>query len=151
MPGQEVPMNKISCELCGTVYADTEELCPTCGTAKPEEAEFTAPVQMDSVKRREYTPTKGGRFSEANVKKRLKNKGVVPAPARQSKPAEKPRKSAPVPVEKPRKSAPKEETNTGLVITAIVLSIAILAMLAYIYITFFMPKPDVDMPNDSAW
>ena len=143
-------MSKISCELCGTVFQDTEEKCPTCGTVKPEEAEFTAPVQVEAVKRREYTPTKGGRFSESNVKKRLKNKGVAPVPVAQAKPAEKPRKHASAPVDKPRASAPKEESNKGLVITAIILSVAILAMLAYIYITFFMPKNEADAPNESA-
>ena len=141
-------MNKISCELCGTVYAETEELCPTCGTAKPEAAEFTAPVQTSAGQRREYTPTKGGRFSQTNVKKRLKNKGVAPASARQPKKTEKPRKSAPA--EKSRQTAPRERSNTGLVIAAIVLSIAIIGMLAYIYFTFFMPKSDATVPNDSA-
>lgn len=151
-------MNKISCELCGTVYPDTEERCPTCGTEKPETAEFITPVR-EPRPRREYTPTKGGRFSEANVKKRLQSKGIAPAaPAAAAAPkkkAEAPKKQP----RQPRQEAPvqqsrqqeKSGSNKGLVIAAVILSLAIVAMLFYIYITFLRPKPAPEtQPNEQA-
>ena len=33
-------MNKIICDMCGTIYQETLERCPTCGTARPEDAEL---------------------------------------------------------------------------------------------------------------
>lgn len=134
-------MRKIICELCGTVYPDTEEKCPTCGTEKPASVEYI-PESPATGTRREYTPTKGGRFSNTNVKKRLQGKGVAPAPAPQKKPAA----QQPTRQQAPRKAQPKskkesESSNKGLVIAAIVLVIAIIAMLIYIYVTFLMPVP----------
>lgn len=143
-------MSKINCELCGTAFSDTEERCPTCGSEKPEIAEFAAPQHEDSMRRREYTPTKGGRFSEANVKKRLQHKGVAPASvatpqrSKSSQLSQQPRQSKPA--QKPR----QEQSNKGLVITAVILVIAIIAMIGYIYVTFFMPKAGPEQPNNDA-
>lgn len=140
-------MRKIICELCGTVYPDTEESCPTCGTEKPASVEYLTDSPEEAAVRREYAPTKGGRFSNSNVKKRLKGKGVAPAAAApRKKPAQPqqqaPRKEQPQPNPQPKKDS---GSNKGLVITAILLVIAIIAMLIYIYVTFLMPtaqKPE---------
>jgi hypothetical protein len=150
---QEVShMRKIICELCGTVYPDTAENCPTCGSEKPASVEFIPESPEESGSRREYTPTKGGRFSNSNVKKRLQGKGVapVPAPAPKKKPAQP--QAQPSKQQTPRKEQPKAKpkqensgSNKGLVITAILLIIAIIAMLIYIYVNFLMPpaqKPE---------
>ena len=147
-------MRKIICELCGTVYPDTEEKCPTCGSEKPASVEYIPESPEESGARREYTPTKGGRFSNSNVKKRLQGKGVAPAPAPKKKPAppkaqpakqQAPRKEQPKPKPKPKPKQENSGSNKGLVITAILLIIAIIAMLVYIYVTFLMPteqKPE---------
>ena len=146
-------MSKITCELCGTIYEDTLPACPTCATEKPAAVEFSVP-EADAP-RKPYVPTKGGRFSQSNVKKRLANKGVAPAPVpakpvkekpqeqkpRQQKPAKRP---APAPAPAP---AGKDKPHIGLVITAILLVIAIIAMLIYIYVTFLMPP--VQKPEDT--
>ena len=154
-------MSKIICDLCGTVYPDTEECCPTCGTDKPVTAQYMSEPDGAYAPHREYTHTPGGRFSNSNVKKRLKNKGVAPAPvpqkpAKSGRPAQQPRKEQPV-KEQPRSEnrqpeRPRQESsgsNKGLVITAIILVIAIIAMLVYIYVTFLMPpaaKPEDSTP-----
>ena len=142
-------MRKIICELCGTVYPDTEASCPTCGTEKPASVEYIPESPDEAGTRREYTPTKGGRFSNSNVKKRLKDKGVapVPVPAPRKKPAEpqKPQQQAPRKEEKPKKK--DSGSNKGLVITAILLVIAIIAMLIYIYVSFLMPP--IEKPEDT--
>lgn len=147
-------MSKIICELCGTAYPDTAECCPTCGTAKPEAAEFSPPVQEEAAPRRSYTPTKGGRFSDTNVRKRLKNKGIAPVPAKaprqqapkQERPAAEPRQSRPN--REPKQQEKNSGSNKGLMITAIILILAILGMIVYIYVTFFMPKPSPEQPGN---
>lgn len=141
-------MRKIICELCGTVYPDTEEKCPTCGSEKPASVEYIPESPAQDAPRREYSHTKGGRFSNNNVKKRLQGKGVAPAPVPRKKPAQPqqarqqqaPRKEASQPKANPERKP--ESSNKGLVITAILLIIAIIAMLIYIYVTFLMPRPE---------
>ena len=142
-------MRKIICELCGTVYPDTEEKCPTCGSEKPASVEYIPENPAEAAPRREYTPTKGGRFSDANVKKRLQGKGVAPAPAPRKKPAQQPRQAQPArQTEKDRQPRKQESgSNKGLVITAIILALAIVGMLIYIYVTFLMPQPQ--KPEDT--
>ena len=150
-------MSKITCELCGTIYEDTLPACPTCATEKPAAVEFSVP-EADAP-RKPYVPTKGGRFSQSNVKKRLANKGVAPAPVpakpvkekpqeqkpRQQKPAKRP---APAPAPAP---AGKDKPHIGLVITAILLVIAIIAMLIYMYVEFLMPtKPGPEQENPTG-
>jgi len=142
-------MSKITCELCGTIYEDTLPACPTCATEKPAAVEFSVPEEDGS--RKPYVPTKGGRFSQANVKKRLANKGVAPAPVPVKAPKEKPtkpRRADPAPAPAP---AGKEKPHIGLVITAIVLVIAIVAMLIYMYVEFLMPpKPDKEQTDPTG-
>jgi len=162
-------MSKIACELCGTMYPDTEECCPTCGTQKPETAEFIPFTPEEETTHRTYTPTKGGRFSDANVRKRLSNKGAAPVPARA------PRQERPQPrQERPQRPEPRqqkaqrpeprqeqsrrpqqprkqESSNTGLVITAVILLLAIIGMVVYIYVTFFAPtKPGPQQPEGTG-
>ena len=144
-------MRKIICELCGTVYPDTEANCPTCGSEKPASVEYIPESPAESAPRREYTPTKGGRFSDSNVKKRLQGKGVAPAPAPRKKPSQPQREQAPR-QQQPKSQQPRKEesgSNKGLVITAIILVIAIIAMLIYIYVTFLMPKPTPNQPEQT--
>ena len=116
-------MSKIICELCGTAYPDTADCCPTCGTEKPEAAEFTPPVQEEPAPKREYTPTKGGRFSDANVRKRLKNKGIPPAKPKAVQ-AQEPKKREDRPgQERPRPQKQQSQSsgsNKGLVIAAVI-------------------------------
>ncbi len=145
-------MSKIICELCGTAYPDTADCCPTCGTEKPEAAEFTPPVQEEPAPKREYTPTKGGRFSDANVRKRLKNKGIPPAKPKAVQ-AQEPKKREDRPgQERPRPQKQQSQSsgsNKGLVIAAVILILAIIGMVLYIYFTFFAPKPGPEQPGNS--
>lgn len=113
-------MSKIVCDVCGTSYPDTADQCPICGCAKPEEA--------GEVK--SYTYVKGGRFSKKNVNKRLKEKqlqyGYNPEPAEAEE------------EEEPVRS------NRGLLIAVVLLLLAIIAIVAYLYINYWMDpiKPD---------
>ena len=47
-------MSKIICDLCGTVYPDTEECCPTCGTDKPVTAQYMSEPDGAYAPHREY-------------------------------------------------------------------------------------------------
>lgn len=73
-------MNKIICDICGTVYPDNAEACPICGYPRQEHEKITAEPQpqtqavaVDTEQEpRTTTRTKGGHYSSKNVKKRLK-------------------------------------------------------------------------------
>ena len=67
-------MNKIICDVCGTMYPESAAQCPICGCAKQAEVETpTADMIPEETETGSYTPVKGGRFSKANVRKRNKN------------------------------------------------------------------------------
>lgn len=122
-------MSKIICEVCGTSYPDTTVQCPICGCVRPGNARSVAEGKKDEDDG-SYTYVKGGRFSKANVRKRAKAAGVSSAAADNG----------------------QEDRSglRGLVITAIVLFLAIIAVVCYIVVQFFLPgfgKPEETTPN----
>ncbi len=121
-------MNKIICDMCGTAYPDTAAQCPICGCAKPENPQVS-PSQSADGQDGGYTYVKGGRFSKSNVRKR--NNMVKPAPIYAE--------------DEPEEDDVPQESNRGLTIAIVVLLLAIIAVIAYIYIRFFVPgEPDKD-------
>ena len=109
-------MNKIICNVCGTSYPENASQCPICGFARTSE---TNSGNADGS----YTYVKGGRFSKSNVRKRnqVKAKEV----------------SSNVTV---AEMDTKEKTNVGSVILIIILLVAILAVVGYIAMRFFLPN-----------
>lgn len=114
-------MNKIICEMCGTVYPDTAHQCPICGCAKPADAQMQSSQAVAEEAAAGYTYVKGGRFSKTNVRKR-NNMAKAAAVYEQD--------------DMDEDEIPKE-SNRGLTIAIIVLLLAIIAVAAYIYIRFF--------------
>ena len=109
-------MNKVVCNLCGTSYPENATQCPICGYARTTEASATEAGSST------YTYVKGGRFSKANVKKRNKAAGIVPE------------KTVKVDTEEKEK-----RSGNGLTVVVIVLLLAIVAVLGYIAVRFFIP------------
>lgn len=131
-------MSKIICDVCGTAYPETASQCPICGSARPADAMTVAGdnTQADQAASSGYTYVKGGRFSKKNVRKRNKANQVA----------------APMETEDPRMSGKdsRKESNTGLVITAVVLLLAIVAVVIYIAMRFFLPGSDQPDPGTTA-
>ena len=120
-------MNKIICDICGTSYPENAAQCPICGYARS--AETSAEETGNST----YTYVKGGRFSKANVKKRNKAAGIVPEKAAKAMPEEN-----------------EKRGSTGLTVVIIVLLLAIVAVLGYIALRFFIPGISLfDKPESS--
>ena len=109
-------MNKVVCNLCGTTYPDNAAQCPICGYARSAESSSSSSAGGS------YTYVKGGRFSKANVKKRNKAAGAAKeaVPSKQSK------------------SSPK--SGAGLTVVVIILLLAIVAVLGYVALRFFVPN-----------
>jgi len=135
-------MSKIICEVCGTSYPDTAAQCPICGCVRPADAPSVAGDTAETAAAAgTYNYVKGGRFSKANVRKRnrenYKASAVAPAADDMGEPEEK-------------------KGNKGLVITALILLLAILAVVVYLCVRFFLPAfglndPAADTkPNDTA-
>lgn len=114
-------MNKIVCNVCGTSYPENAAQCPICGFSRSTDIDSSI-----SGEERMYTHVKGGRFSKANVKKRNKVSQKASEKA--------------VVVEPDSKKAPKEKTSAGMVIIVIVLLLAIIAVVGYIALRFFLPN-----------
>lgn len=113
-------MSKIICDVCGTVFPETAEQCPICGSARPDQDHIVPDANQkgNSAKDTGYQYVRGGRFSKANVKKRAK--------AGEKEAAE----AAPMEAEKPK-------SNRGLLIAVLVLLLAIVAMATFIFLRFF--------------
>lgn len=114
-------MNKIVCNICGTSYPENATQCPICG--------FSRTVETDSSyssEERTYTHVKGGRFSKSNVKKRNKTNQKVSERA--------------VPIDPEVKQSSKEKTSVGMIIIVIILLLAIIAVVGYIALRFFLPN-----------
>ena len=109
-------MNKVICDICGTAYPETSSQCPICGCAKGEGIRGSAGGSTSEPR----TYVKGGRYSKKNVKKRNK----AAAAAGGAKPAPAPRKN---------------NSNRGLMIVAVILLLAILAMIGYLLVRFYLP------------
>ncbi len=122
-------MSKIICEICGTSYPETATQCPICGCVRPADAHSVA---GDTNEKSGYTYVKGGRFSKANVRKR---NGAAQAVARETEIIE---------------TAPKNKDSRGLVITAVLLLLAIIAVVIYIAVRFLMPPEILKNPDPAA-
>ena len=132
-------MSKIICDICGTSYPETAAQCPICGCVRPGDVQRVSEnIKKDGSASSGYTYVKGGRFSKSNVKKR--NNGVVRTNTASKVSAAQNTKDA------------SEKSNRGLVITAIVLLLAIVAVVIYIAVRYFLPSslpknPDKNPPN----
>ena len=119
-------MSKIFCEICGTAYSDTASQCPICGCPKPASAEFSVDTAAQEESKTRTAPVKGGRFSKDNVNKRMNNDDSRPEPA-------------PVPRKTAKKKKKSSTAERVLVIVIICLLVAIVGVLAYIIVNYFIP------------
>ena len=128
-------MNKIICDVCGTMYPENASQCPICGCAKPADAAVT-PEEGTSAENAAgaYVYTKGGRFSKNNVRKRNKNAVKTAKTAKAAAPAAAPKKSQEVNSDAEQNP---ENSNKGLIIAIVLLIVAIVGMLCYIFFTYF--------------
>lgn len=136
-------MSKIICDVCGTMYPETAAQCPICGCAKPADADTVASdtVQEETSAAGSYTYVKGGRFSKKNVRKRNKeNQNTQPEAKGHTE----------APEEYDGGDDNGQKSNKGLVITAIVLLLAIIAVVIYIAVRFFMPASNKSNKADST-
>lgn len=125
-------MNKVICDVCGTMYPENASHCPICGCAKPQEANVV-PADGTTAENAAgaYNYTKGGRFSKSNVKKR--NKVAAKAPKTVAAAAA----AKMVDEDDQDNEENSGESNKGLIIAIALLIIAIVGMLCYIFFTYF--------------
>lgn len=131
-------MSKIICDVCGTSYPETATQCPICGCVRPGDAVTVAgdTNETETVSTGTYTYVKGGRFSKSNVKKRTQGKLPVETPV--TKQAEEPVQG-------------ETKKDKGLVIAILALLLAIVAIVIYIAVRFFIPGLTEDnKPGDNA-
>ena len=134
-------MNKIICDICGTAYPETADKCPICGSAKQVEGSAVQEPVPENGEQPVKAVTKGGHFSNANVRKRNKGKKLV----KTQKKVVKPQKKDVQPVEPTEDQS--EEPKGGLVAAVWVLLIAVIMVLAYIVIQFVLPMYGISLPD----
>ena len=124
-------MNKIICNICGTSYPENATQCPICGFSRSSDNAETASTDNENT----YQYVKGGRFSKSNVKKRNHNK---------QKKVKEPTKEKKVEANKPEKKG-----NGFMIAIAIIILLAIIAVVGYIALRFFLPNDYVFEGLDS--
>ncbi len=120
-------MSKIICDVCGTAYPETSTQCPICGCVRTADVSDVLADNTAESSARTYTYVKGGRFSKANVKKRNRANQSTESTTAASRTASQ------------HKKQQGKKSNMGLVITAIVLLLAIVAVVIYLALKLFWP------------
>lgn len=116
-------MSKVICDVCGTSYPDTAAQCPICGFVCASAQQGTPTDAGNKPDSGGYTYVKGGRFSKSNVRRR--NGGAAPV-KRSSGQNKRP---------SPKK---RSDSNKGLIITAAILALAIVAVVIFITLRYFI-------------
>ena len=126
-------MSKIICDVCGTRYPESAEQCPICGRAGTGEKMVEA-NEVEGTYGREYSRTKGGHFSKANVKKRTIGAPVIEV-------SQEPVKPEPVEEEEEIYIVPEKKKSGCLVnFLLVIVILALLAVSAYIALTYVAPN-----------
>lgn len=115
-------MDKVICDICGTSYPETARQCPICGYSRGVD-EFLPESQTAGNPAPARKSVKGGRFSQANVRKRTG--GTHPSGADR---------------EEPEETEEKRRTNGLVVFLLVVLILAMLTVTAFLFIRFFLPN-----------
>ena len=126
-------MNKVICDICGTIYQDTAETCPICGSSRDfsqQDVGVSAVEEETAV-----VKTKGGRFSAANFKK--KNREIFDYDAVDTGEEEEETEEENGYGEEP--SQKKPQTNTVLVIILVVVIMLLLAASAFLFLRYLLP------------
>lgn len=121
-------MSKIICDVCGTSYPETSDQCPICGCVRPADVQAVVADGDAEGGKSGYTYVKGGRFSKANVKKRAQENRVAPQD---------------IADDNEQEEAKGKSGSVGLIVTAVVLLLAIVAVVIYITVRFFGLGPDL--------
>jgi len=145
---KEVIMNKIICDVCGTAYPETASQCPICGCARTADTAASGEQFLeDTAAASTYNYVKGGRFSKNNVRKRNKNQPETRV-KKQERPVREESPEPDVPAEEVEETPTK--SNRGLVITVVALLLAIMAVVMYIALKYFIPIGGFDKPNETT-
>lgn len=139
-------MNKIICDVCGTAYPETSSQCPICGFARTAEAVSSGDqLAENAAAASTYNYVKGGRFSKSNVRKRNQNQ-----PETRTKKQRPVREENPVDLSDDEVAVQPPKSNRGLVVTVVILLLAILAVVMYIALKYFIPVGGFDKPNETT-
>ena len=113
-------MNKVVCNICGTTYPENATQCPICGFAHSADTAGAGSEGTETT----YTHVRGGRFSKANVRKRNNQAQQMSGTTTTSAATDN----------------SKKPNNKRLVIVMIILLLAIVSVVAYIALRFFIPN-----------
>ncbi len=136
-------MSKIICDVCGTRYPDTAEQCPICGHIRGVAGKTAEDVLiMDDARLDSHEKVRGGRFSKSNVKKRTGGAAPIeatPAKSKAEKKAEKKDNSVHKNEDIFAEDTQSKKANTILNILLVVVIIALLVVIGYIFTQHVLP------------
>lgn len=123
-------MSKVICDICGTQYPDTADQCPICGYVREvtSQPQYVPDGERRISSRTSGSKTKGGKFSESNVRKRTQ--------------------AEPFHTEAPKKQKfrdnsyqeSNQDASPVLVVVLVVLIMTLLATTAFIFLRYLLPN-----------
>ena len=151
-------MSKIICDICGTAYPDTADQCPICGSAKQVDNKVASETVTESTDLPVKTATKGGHFSNANVRKRNKGKKIPVAAKKPTKAVKNERVDEPTGqtddvmeiADVIDQTESNEKSNRGMLAVVWVLLIAVVLVLAYIVVQFILPMYGINLQGTAG-
>ena len=142
-------MDKVICDICGTSYPANADQCPICGCEKAADP-LMDEEQGVSDAAPAYKPMKGGRFSDANVRKRNKSAAKPVAQYDYNQDDDDDYDEDDEDYDEDEVEEGEARSNKGLVTVLVLLIIAILALILYLYFNFFVPTNKPPKESDPA-
>lgn len=129
-------MGKVICDVCGTDYPETATQCPICGSARADVSLTAADgTATGDSEKPAYTYVRGGRFSKANVRKRLREQEEAEEKLHSDEETE---EMIPVDPDDDEDEDDRDvASNRGLIVVVVLLVLAIIAFSAYLAIEYF--------------
>lgn len=123
-------MNKVVCDICGTSYEDSQELCPVCGSPRELDLgdlsdEFLVDEDLDFQ-------------TDAGSKK--KNKGIFDYDEVNQPRPQAPETDDDFDDEEEEEYSQEPRSNTALVVILLVLIVLLLATAGFFFLRYFMPN-----------
>jgi len=128
-------MNKIICDICGTSYPESAEVCPICGCAKDVTAQSLAEELLeDEITETEVKRPKGGRFAASNVRKR---KPRFEEEYEEETEEEEENEEY---EEEEEDEDEEEKSNAPLIVLLVIVIAALLVVTGFIFVRYFLPN-----------
>lgn len=133
-------MSKIICDICGTSYPETAESCPICGYSRDFNVDDLLDEEFLLEDEEIITHGKGGKFADANVKKKSRDIFDFDAVNEQLELDEEEVEEEDEPAGDEEEYEEEPKSNTVLVVLLVIIITLLLVATGFLFFRYFMPN-----------